>query len=436
MKRIAFFLLILLAEPVFSGSTGKIVGKVTDADTGEPLPGVNVVIEGTTLGAATDLNGEFFILRVPPGTVTVSASMIGYQTLKIESVRASIDKTTELRFALKPIALDLGETVTIVAERPLIERDLTSTTATVGSEVISRLPVETLQDVVNLQAGVVDGHFRGGRRGEVAYLIEGIPLNDAYSGENALQVENSAIQELQIISGTFNAEYGQAMSGIVNVVTKEGGEAYHGTLSAYVGDYVSPNNSIFENMNVFNPTYNLDASISGPLPRFGNKLTFFASGRYFDTEGHIYGKRVFLPSDSSNFPSTDVRDWYIESWGAGHRFSSDEEFNRLADSIRTRASYVPMNPNRRLSGQFKLVFRPNPSHKLVYEGLYQQQNYREYDHAFRYNPDGDYRRRQKSRHNSLNYTYVLSNRTFLTAKAAEFITDYRQSVYDDPYDRR
>ncbi len=419
-----------------AGTTGKIVGKVVDADTKEPLPGANVIIEGTTLGAATDVDGNFFILRVQPGTVTVNATMMGYQALKYENVHVSIDKTTSLQFELRQITLDIGESVTIVAERPLVERDLTSTSTTIGSDAISRLPVETLQDVVNLQAGVVEGHFRGGRSGEVAYLVNGISMNDVYSGDNALQVENSAIQELQVISGTFNAEYGQAMSGIVNVVTKEGGSEYHGDLSAYVGDYVSPNNTIFANMNAFNPTYNLDASLSGPMPFLSDKLSFFAAGRFYDSDGTLYGRRVFQPSDSSNFPSTDVRDWYIESRGAGYRFNSPEEFSRIADSLTQNADYVPMNPSRRYTGQLKLVYKPIPSHKFVYEGLVQKRRYKEYDHQFRFNPDGDYLRRQQSWNHSLSWTWVLNERTFLTTQASRFYTDYKQSVYDDPYDSR
>ena len=106
--------------------------------------------------------------------------MIGYQTFKYQNVKVSIDKTTEQRFELNMITLDIGESVTVVASRPMVERDLTSTSTTISSDAISRLPVETLQDVVNLQAGVVDGHFRGGRSGEVAYMINGISLNDVY----------------------------------------------------------------------------------------------------------------------------------------------------------------------------------------------------------------------------------------------------------------
>ena len=428
--------IITLTSINYAGTTGKIVGKVIDAQTREPLPGVNVIVDGTTLGAATNMEGEFFILRVPPKSFSVSARMIGYQTLTYEGVKVSIDKTTTTNFELPQTVLEAGEAVTVIATRPIVERDLTSTSTTVSSDVISRLPVETLQDVVNLQAGVVDGHFRGGRSGEVAYMIDGISLNDVFDGENALKIENNAIQELQVISGTFNAEYGQAMSGVVNVVTKEGGEEYHGEVGAYLGDYLSNNDDIFWNIDAVNPTYNLQGTLHGPVPLLGDKVTFFASGRYYDSEGFIYGRDVFTPSDSSNFPSNDVRDWYVESHGKAFRFQSEEDYSRIADSLTLASDYISMNPNERYTGQAKLTYKISPSNKIDYEGLYQHRKYKDYDHKFRFNPDGDYWRRQYSWNNSLSWTSVLSNRTFFTLKLARFYTDYKQNVFEDPFDSR
>ncbi len=429
-------ILVLLPLCVRAGTTGKIAGTVIEAETGEPLPGVNVIVSGTNLGAATDLQGTFHILRVPPGQYSVRATMIGYRPFQYNQVRVSIDKTTNLTFELEPEVLDLGESVIVVASKPLVERDLTSTSASVSSDLIERLPVETVQDVVNLQAGVVEGHFRGGRTGEVAYLIDGMAINDVYSGDYSVQVENTAVQELQVISGTFNAEYGQAMSGVVNIVTKEGGTRTHGHISGYVGDIVSPHTETFWNVDAFNPTYNADFSLSGPVPGTGEHLTYFTSGRFYDTEGHIYGKQVFLPSDSSNFPSNDVRDWMIESRGRTFRFDSREDFDRIQDSIRTAAPYKAMNPSRRLSGQLKLTYRLSGSHKLDYEGLIQHRKYRDYDHRFRYNPDGDFWRIQLGWNNSLSWTHVLSNSTFWTLKLARFYSDYKQYVYSDPDDSR
>ncbi len=433
-KRLLILLALFISATAFAGTTGKIAGEVTDKKTGEPLPGVNITVTDTRLGAVTDLEGNFIILQVPPGIYSIRSSLIGYQELVFEQVRVSVDLTTRFDFQLGEIVLELGQTVTVVAERPLVQKDLTSTSNTVGADVISQLPVENFTDIVNLQAGVVEGHFRGGRSGEVAYLVNGIPMNDVYSGSFALQVENNTIQELEVISGTFNAEYGQAMSGVVNVVTKEGGEKFHGSISSYVGDYVSTKDDIFWHIKAFNPIYNFESSFSGPVPGLNNKLTFFASGRYYHNEGAIYGRQVFLPSDTANFPSNAVRDWYMESRGIGYRFSSDAEFQRVADSLKSSADFVSMNPSKRLTGQLKLVYQLSPTIKVDYEGLLQNRDFREYDHSFRFNPAGNFQREQRAWSNALAVTKVFNSRTFLQIKGSAFNADYKQFVHENALD--
>ena len=218
---------ILLNGVLFGGTTGKITGVITDASTSAPIIGANVILKGTTMGAASDSEGNFTILNVPPGTYTVVISMIGYQQIQFEDVRVSIDLTTRLDATLKQTALDLGESVVVTAERKLVLRDMTSSLSTIDADQISNLPVQQIQDVLRLNAGVIESdgrlHIRGGRAGEVAYWVDGVSATDVYDGRIGISIENSAVQELQVISGTFNAEYGQAMSGIVNIITKEGG---------------------------------------------------------------------------------------------------------------------------------------------------------------------------------------------------------------------
>ena len=148
-----------------AGTTGKIAGQVVDAISGESLPGVNIVVVGTVYGAATDANGQFAILRVPPGLYTVEASMIGYAKQAFTEVKVSVDRTTTLNFDLQETMLEFGETIEVIAKRPIVQMDLTSTSATVSADKIALLPVETFEDLVALQAGVVEGHVRGGRRG-------------------------------------------------------------------------------------------------------------------------------------------------------------------------------------------------------------------------------------------------------------------------------
>ncbi|HEX9971186.1 MAG TPA: TonB-dependent receptor, partial [bacterium] len=415
----------------YPGTTGKIAGRVIDREAGQGLPGVNVIIEGTTLGAATDGNGNFIILMIPPGVYSVRAMMMGYNNFRYENVKVSIDLTTKLEFKLESTILDVGEEVTVVAERPMVLMDLTSTSSVVGSETIASLPVDHFADVVNLQAGVVEGHFRGGRAGEVMYMIDGIPVNDVYSGSYAFQVENSAIAELEVISGTFNAEYGQAMSGVVNIVTKEGGEKYSGQFSTYFGDYISSNNDIFWNIDKINPTNSFEASLNGPIPLISDKLSFYLSSRWLKKEGFIYGKKVFVPSDQSDFSASKEADRTIMSQGQVYNYTPETAKNLIDD-----AKAVPMNPEERITALAKLTYKFSASDKLSYEFMLQDQYHKDYDHRFRLNPDGDYKRYTNGYNNSLIWTHVVSQRAFFTFKLNSFLTKYKQYVYEDPYDER
>jgi len=210
-----FCILLTSTMYLYGGITGKITGIVVDADSKQPLPGTNIIIEGTTMGAATDLEGNYIIINIPPGIYTVKAMMMGYTTMNVTEVRVNVNLTRTVNFELKPTVLEMGEEVTIVAERPLIQKDITSSRAIIGAQDMKEMPVENFYQVLQLQAGVVQGsggemHVRGGRSNEVTYLVDGISVTDPYSSSMAVSVENSAIQELELVSGTFNAEYGQA----------------------------------------------------------------------------------------------------------------------------------------------------------------------------------------------------------------------------------
>lgn len=426
-----FSLITLFSVPVFAGTTGKIVGQVVDAASGDPLPGVNILIENTMLGAATDVDGTFLILGVPPGIYTIRAEMIGYNDYVVNNLRVNADKTTKVNFKLQQTSLQLGETIEVTAERPLVKKDLTSTESAVGSDVIENLPVENFSDVVNLQAGVVEGHFRGGRLGEVTYLIDGVPVNDVYSGSYALEVENNSIQELTVISGTFNAEYGQAMSGVVNVVTKEGTQHYQGNITLYGGDYLSSHDNIFWNIKDMNPIRNIQGSLSGPVPGVGKKMSFFASGRYFKNDGYIYGKNVFLPGDSSDFQNDNPEARIVMSHGKRYTFSE-----ALAQNLIRDAKAVPMNNTERKTGNIKITYHLTDMDKINLEGMYQTRSWRQYDHRFRLDPTGDYQRKQWGVTGNAWWNHIFSSHTFFDLRYSYFFTRYNQYVYQDPYDPR
>ena len=330
------FLFSLIFSNLYAGTTGKISGRVTDAETGEGLPGVNVIIENSGMGASTDVDGIYYIINIPVGEYSVRAGMIGYNTRVTTEVQVRGDLTTEVDFAMTVRVLESDEEVVVVAERRMVQKDLTSGRSIVSASEISEMPVESLAGIIGTKAGIVSGsdgsiHIRGGRSSEVTYMIDGVPVTNLSSGGLGVGLENSAVQELQILSGTFNAEYGQAMSGIINIVTKEGGQKYSGNLSAYMGDYYTTNTRFFEHADDFDPTNikNLEASLSGPVPGFGKSLSFFASGRLYQYGGLYRGVREHMPNDVNYLTSKGVEELRDSPWGRAGLLNFAEPFMDL-----------------------------------------------------------------------------------------------------------
>ena len=179
-------LILLLFSLSFAGTTGKISGRVVDAETGEPLPGVNVIIDGTGMGASTDLDGLYFIINIPVGNYSVRASMMGYNTMITQEVAVRGDLTTTVEFNMTVKVLESDQEVIVVAERPMVQKDLTSGRAIVGAEEIKEMPVESIAGIIGTKAGIVaeaDGslHIRGGRSSEVTYMIDGVPITNPSS---------------------------------------------------------------------------------------------------------------------------------------------------------------------------------------------------------------------------------------------------------------
>jgi outer membrane receptor protein involved in Fe transport len=204
-----------------AGTTGKVSGRVLDSAK-QPIIGANVAVPAARTGAITDAEGRYFILNVPAGQYDVRVSMLGYQPVLMQGVVVSADNTTALDISLKEAPLQQAEIV-VKAERPVVDVNQTSQVAAISRKELNTLPVQELQEVVNLQAGVVDGHFRGGRIGEVQYQVDGVTVNNPYDNKSSLRLDRSLLEEVQVISGTFDSEYGQAMSGVVNAVLRSGG---------------------------------------------------------------------------------------------------------------------------------------------------------------------------------------------------------------------
>jgi len=214
-----------------AGITGKIAGVIKDASTGEALPAVNVVIEGTTLGGATDNEGHYFIINIPPGTYSLQASMVGYTIESKTGVIVNVDHTTPIDFNLRVTAI-AGEEVTVTAEREIVPMDISASHIVADVEQIVEVPMVTdIAQYIHLQAGIEGDYIRGGGLDQTQFMMDGLIVVDNQANRPMMMVNLSSVKELNIIKGGFNPEYGNVRSGLINIVTKEGSPSiYHGSI--------------------------------------------------------------------------------------------------------------------------------------------------------------------------------------------------------------
>uniref|UniRef100_A0A832DJM7 TonB-dependent receptor n=1 Tax=Ignavibacterium album TaxID=591197 RepID=A0A832DJM7_9BACT len=406
---LSFIILFGFSFHLLGQVSGKLTGTVKD-NNGEPLVGANVIIEGTTLGAATDFDGRYTILNVRAGTYTVKFGYLGYKSQRVEGVRISADQTKILDAVLEPEVIQ-GEEVVVVAKKPIVEFNQTSSVSSINKEDIKNLPVQSLNEIVNLQAGVIDGHFRGGRIGEVQYQVDGVSVINPYNNSSILEIDRSMIEEVQVISGTFDAKYGQAMSGVVNAVLKTGSEKFEISGETYFGDYYTTDTKRYPNNDKFSPIgiQNYQISVSGPagLPQ----TTFFINGRRFLTDGWMFGTRKFNPTDKNDFEK--------------------KIFNPTGDN-----EIIPMNFSYEWSGQAKLTNQSLKDFQFNYQATFNKSERKYYNHGFRLIPDGTPTNYTTSISHGLTFTHTISPLMFYKLNFRQNYFKYESYVYEDLFDPR
>ena len=413
LKTISLCLIVVVSSLVFGQTTGKLTGIVTDLTTGDPLPGVNVIIDDTPYGTASANDGRFNIINVPPGMYSVSVMMIGYKTVKINEVRVSINRTVTLDIEMEQTIIE-GEVVTVEVARLAQKKDQTGTIKNISGDEIKALPVESVGNVINMQAGVVNGHFRGGRNTEVTFLIDGVQVDETFGGSSAaVEIQPEAVQDLEVITGTFNAEYGRAMSGVVNIVTRDGGPKFEGSASAALSSYISNNTDIFIGLSPdLNQSQDLKFSLGGPI--LGEKITFFTNVRKQDNRGHLNGYRIFQVADLSNFYADTPALWYSEKTG---------------DS-----TYVPMNTSNNQSLLLKLGFNLIKGIRFSLLNSTSNDVWFGYDHAFKYNPDGRTGSYKETSYNALQLNHMITPKLFYELKMSYMDNYTGNYLYKDPLD--
>ncbi|MBW7842855.1 MAG: TonB-dependent receptor [Ignavibacterium sp.] len=374
MKKI-ISLVLLLPFFIYAGTTGKLAGTIKDAQTGEPLVGANVIIEGTNFGAATNLNGEYVILNISPGRYNVKFSFIGYETIAIQNVIIVVDQTTLLQIELNPQTIQVDEIV-VTARTPLIQKDVTGSISVITREEIDALPVSTFTELLSLQAGVTGSgsnlHVRGGRSNEVAYMIDGTIVVDPLLGGLATDINNDAIQEMSLLSGTFNAEYGNALSGVVNIVTRDGSDKFSAKLEARTSEFgIDRYTSLHENR--------INGSISGPI--VSPEFNFFLSGE-----------------------------------------------------VDKRGSYLPFGYNDTKSFFSKLTTNAIPFVKISLSNRGSVGKRQNYSHSYKYIPEQYLRKRTDSWQSTLGLTHTIANNFFYDVKASYFNQGYYSGIDKDTAD--
>jgi len=270
------FAACLVFTSLARGQTGKLSGRVTDRETGEPLVQANVRIEGTSRGAVTNLDGEYVVLDVSIGKITISASYVGYQRVTMQEVLVKSNETTIKNFQLPPAAKAMEEVV-VVAERPLIQSTPNSK-ETLTLEDIENMPVRGVEGIVGLQAGVVATggglSIRGSRADETGYVIDGITANDPLFGGRSLSVINNAIAEVNMQAGGYSAEYGGANAGIIATTTRTGSGRFRIETEAYTDHWAAPGNKTLGTYSTGSSVYIL--TVGGPMI---GPLRFFFAGQ-------------------------------------------------------------------------------------------------------------------------------------------------------------
>ena len=397
MKRLALLFILycwLVPFQAHAVTSGKVTGFVRDGATADPLAGVTVCVEGTELRAISGLNGEYFILNVPVGSYRLEVQMIGYLPVRTQKLTVYSDRTTRIDFELETTILDLAEPVAITAPRTSIRSDLTASSEVIVPREIESLPVTDLSDLIFLQNGVVrdaEGnlHVRGGRGNEISYYVDGATLEDPLLGGMGTHIQLDSVEELVINRGGFNAQYGEAMSGVVNIVTREGSGALSGTLRAAT---------------TMQSQYNLAAGGYGET----------TAGRGGRLEGVLSGALPWLGDRGGYFLSGQV----------------------LSDG-----HHIPHNSRSLATVAGNLVFKPYPLLKLKVSGHYFRQRHLQYDHrnenglSYDFNQDGLPERQARSDALNLSVSQNISPRFFYTARFYRYSTNstLAPSVLADRY---
>ena len=350
------------------GITGILEGTVRDKQSKQSLPAVNVLILGLNRGGITDEKGQFHIGNIRAGDYDIRFSMVGYKTVQMNKVTILPDLRTRLNIELEVSSVELSA-VEVTAARPLIQVDQAVTAFNVSEAKLDRLPLTKFQDVIGLQPGVTqEGNVRGGKTTDALYLVDGLPVQDVISGGIGTSIPKSSISGVTVMTGGMDAEYGNAMSGVINVVTKSGGENHE------LNVRFERDNWLPERIDKqVDKALELEATASGPIVT--DKLYYFTA---------------------NILALSDTRWW--------------QDFQR----------FDPSPIKQEYSGLTKFEYIVTPTMRLGLQGIYSLQRWRDYEFSWRFDLNGLPVRLKDSFRGALTLSNTISEQLFYTISLSGF----------------
>ena len=371
------------------------------------------------MGSASNTDGNYIILNVPAASYTITASYIGYKSISVTDTRVNADYTTIVNFVMEVSAVE-GEEVIVEAERPPIVRDQTATTTTVEDKDIVNMPVNSFDEIMTTMAGVVENnnansgiHLRGGRTGEISYLVDGFLIENALYGGMSMDIAKDAISELSLITGAFNAEYGKAMSGIVNIVTKEGSPNFHAGVTTATDEFGGKKNNWGTSRNIIN--------VSGPIiPGMGEIANFNFTADINKSRGNLWKNQ--LPRDVLTV-DIDGDGFYDD--GEDTYAMADITANGIADTVELKKGEWEetgtFNDYQRITG--KLVIKPIKNAKITLGSNYYQSEAMGFSMSYRQLPDRYSTSFGTTAQTNFKLNYAISDKMSLSVKAQNYSRD-------------
>jgi outer membrane receptor for ferrienterochelin and colicin len=416
-KIIIVICILFIAGIISAATTGRISGKVVD-ENNNPISYAKLILEGSNFGVQADEAGQYLLRFVPPGKHNIVCSQVGYKSEKVVGLLVTTDETSIQNFRLQKSAVEVEGIVVSEAKNKLVDKLSSGSVNVISQAMVEAVDAPQIEDLIALQAGAYQNnqgelHIRGGKVNEVVYIVDGISVTDVVDGRAALAIDVDAISEMKVMTGGFPAEYGNAQSGIINIITKSGSASYQGGLE-FSSDFIS---------NVSNQEI-LKFRLSGPVfphKRFREKLTFFFNAKIDRLDSHLREYYNKDPYEEMMLNGQHILPPYWQAYTPYDPYQERDKFllfdlgerntNKL--NINTKIAY-------KLSEKQKMDLSYRRDESLIYP----------YDHRWLYALENYAELENRQEQAVVSYSNSLNSQVHLTAKFSYYKQNYREQPHD------